>query len=288
MKAGYVAIIGKPNVGKSTLLNRLIAARLSIVSAKPQTTRQRVLGVLTEGAHQCYFIDTPGILEPAYELQKRMIMEIKRSLSDADVVVWVIDPWHRTVDPAELVPGIEVRRSWICAINKIDLVEPPTILPLINNLRVHRLSDIIPLSALTGANVDTLKRVIFAKLPENPFIYPEDYISDRPERFFVAEIIREQIYHRYSAEIPYSTCVLIEEYKEREQAKDFIRALIYVEKKSQKGIIVGKQGLALKQLGTISRRAIEAFTGRKVYLELWVKVHENWRKNTQFLKELGY
>ncbi|OGC42162.1 GTPase Era [candidate division WOR-3 bacterium RBG_13_43_14] len=288
MKAGYVAIIGKPNVGKSTLLNRLIATKLSIVSAKPQTTRQRVLGVLTEGDYQCYFIDTPGILAPAYELQKRMLLEIKNSLKDADIVIWVIDPWFKTANSAEAMAGIEINRSWICAINKIDLVAPLTILPLIDRLRVHQMSDIIPLSALTGQNIDALKRTIFKKLPENRFVYPEEYISDRPERFFVAEIIREQIYHLYAEEIPYSTCVIIDEYKEREQAKDFIRAIIYVERDSQKGIIVGKQGKTLKKVGTISRKAIEAFTGRTVYLELWVKVKENWRKNKEFLKELGF
>ncbi len=245
------------------------------------------MGVLTEGDYQCYFIDTPGMLKPAYEFQERMLHEIKNSLKDADIVIMVIDPWFKIVNAAVTIGGITIDPSWIWAINKIDLVKREAMLPLIEDLKKHHISDIVPVSALTGQNIDTLKQVVFEKLPDNDFIYPAEYISDRPERFFVAEIIREQIYKLYAEEIPYSTCVIIDEYKERHQAKDFIRALIYVERESQKGIIVGKQGKTLKKLGTVAREAIEVFIGKKVYLELWVKVKENWRKDKQFLKEIG-
>jgi GTP-binding protein Era len=288
MKAGYVSIIGKPNVGKSTLLNRLVATKLAIVSSKPQTTRNRILGILTEGDYQCYFLDTPGLIEPDYELQKLMVEHIKRALEDADVVLWMIDPWFTSADfTATLVKQIK-RQPIICAINKIDLVSKADLLPIIDVIKDYRVEEIIPISALTGEGVDDLKKTIFHALPEGPFLYSAEELSDSPERFFVAELIRERVFEYFKKEIPYATAVAIDEFKEREKVKDYIRAIIYVERESQKGILIGKNGEALKRVGEDARREIEHLLGRGVYLELWVKVKEKWRKNKKFLKELGY
>ncbi len=288
MKAGYVAIIGKPNVGKSTLLNHLLGTKISAVTSKPQTTRKRILGILTEGEYQACFIDTPGIIDAEYELQEQMVGQIKSAIADADVLVLLIDPWFKNdrsfwqfTDLADEIPKI-------IAINKIDLVSRNDLLPLIDSLKSRRIPDIVPISALNGEGVADLKRIIFANLPEAEFFYPEEDISDSPERFFVADLIREKIFQRFKKEIPYATCVLIDDFKEREKGKDYIRAIIYVERDSQKAILIGKKGTALKKVGEEARREIESFLGRTVYLELWVKVKEKWRKNKKFLKELGY
>ncbi len=288
MKAGYVAIIGKPNVGKSTLLNHLLGAKISAVTSKPQTTRKRILGILTEGEYQACFIDTPGIIEAEYELQEQMVKQIKSAIADADVLVLLIDPWFKNdrsfwqfTDLADEIPKI-------IAVNKIDLVSRNDLLPLIDSLKSKKIPDIVPISALNGEGIADLKRIIFANLPEAEFFYPEEDISDSPERFFVADLIREKIFQRFKKEIPYATCVLIDDFKEREKGKDYIRAIIYVERDSQKAILIGKKGTALKKVGEEARREIESFLGRNVYLELWVKVKEKWRKNKKFLKELGY
>jgi len=288
MKSGYISIIGKPNVGKSTLLNRLLEFKLSIVTAKPQTTRKRILGILTEGEHQCYFLDTPGLIDPGYELQEYMVAHIKNAVNDADIIIWVIDPWFKKDEYPKVFLKAFQKKPVICAINKIDLVDHSKLLSLIDTVRTLPVSEIIPLSALTGDGMDICKKTIYKYLPDGPFLYPEQEISDRPERFFAAELIREKVFELFGEEIPYSTCVLIDEFKERSKGKDFIRATIYVERASQKGIIIGKKGEALKKVGSRARRAIEQFLGRKVFLELWVKVKTKWRKNKKFLKELGY
>jgi GTP-binding protein Era len=288
MKAGYVAITGEPNVGKSTLLNRLMQFKLSIVSAKPQTTRQRVLGILTQDDYQCYFLDTPGLIDPAYELQHTMVEQIKRSLEDADIIIWVIEPWFKHTPTIRDLLRLFKSCPIICAINKIDLVPRTDLLKVIDDLSQYPLQEIIPISARTGDGIARLKSCIFDNLPEGPFLYPSEDLSDNPERFFVAEIIREAIFERYKKEIPYATCVAIDEFKEHETGKDFIRAIIYVERKSQKGILIGKKGDALKHVGRQARKNIEHFLDRPVFLELWVKVRENWRKDKKFLKELGY
>jgi GTP-binding protein Era len=288
MKSGYVAIIGKPNVGKSTLLNRLLDVKLSIVSSKPQTTRHRVLGILTEGEYQCYFLDTPGLIVPQYELQKVMMDQIKRALDDADVILWMIDPWHKREDFTDDLVSLITEKVTICCINKVDLVAKSRILPIIAIIKEVHVQDIVPVSALTGDGIQDLKQVLFAHLPQGPFLYPSEDISDSPERFFVAEIVREQVFNQFSKEVPYASCVVIDDFKEREKGKDYIRAIIYVEKESQKGILIGKGGTALKKIGAHARAEIEKFLDRPVYLELWVKVKTNWRKDKKFLKELGY
>ena len=288
MKSGYVSIIGKPNVGKSTLLNRLLEIKLSIVTAKPQTTRKRILGILTQGNFQCYFLDTPGLIDPAYELQESMVKQIKTALHDADIIVWVIDPWFKKGEyPKDLLKQFH-KKPVLCTINKVDLVNHNALLPVIDSVRTLPVKEIIPISALSGDGIDICKEKIFKHLPEGSFLYPAEDMSDRPERFFTAELIREKVFELFSEEIPYSTCVVVDEFKERNKGKDYIKATIYVERESQKGIIIGKKGEALKKVGSQARRAIENFLGRKVYLEIWVKVKEKWRKNKKFLKELGY
>ncbi len=288
MKAGYVAIIGKPNVGKSTLLNRLVGMKLSAVTSKAQTTRNRILGILTEGEYQACFIDTPGMIEPEYELQSLMVKQIKAAVNDADVIIHMFDPWLKDVHTriAQIEPGKDVPK--ITVINKIDLVSKRDLLPMMEALKNAGASEIIPLSALNGEGVDDLKKAIFKHLPEGEFIYPEEDVSDTSERFFVADLIREKIFEIFKKEVPYASCVLIDEFKERKKGKDYIRAIIYVERQSQKAIIIGKNGMALKNIGEKARREIEQFLEKPVFLELWVKVKEKWRKNKRFLKELGY
>lgn len=288
MKAGYVTIIGKPNVGKSTLLNCLLGRKISAVTSKPQTTRSRILGILTEGEYQACFIDTPGIIRAEYELQERMLKQIKSAVADADVLLSMIDPWFEKDRLLRQFNELAKKIPQIIVINKIDLVPKNEILPLIESLKLSKARDIIPISALHGTGVDNLRQKIFENLPEGEFFYPQEYISDAPERFFVADLIREKIFEIFKKEVPYASCVIIDDFKEREIGKDFIRAVIYVERDSQKAILIGKKGAALKRVGEKARREIEAFLGRSVYLELWVKVKEKWRKNKKFLKELGY
>ncbi|UCG91908.1 MAG: GTPase Era [candidate division WOR-3 bacterium] len=288
MKSGYISIIGKPNVGKSTLLNRLLAVKLAIVSSKPQTTRNRILGILTEGDHQCYFLDTPGIIQPSYELQMLMVSQIKRAVQDADIIVWMVDPWFQTEDFNQEVFHYIKRQPIICVINKIDLIPKSELLPIIEAIKNQGVREIIPISALTGDGIEDLKKTIFHYLPESPFLYSPEDLSDSPERFFVAELVRERVFDYFKKEIPYATAVIIDEFKEREKGKDYIRAIIYVERKSQKAILIGKNGEALKKVGEAARKEIEDFLGREIYLDLWVKVREKWRKDKKFLKELGY
>lgn len=288
MKAGYITIIGEPNVGKSTLLNRLLQVKLSIVSSKPQTTRNRLLGILTQNVHQCYFLDTPGMLEPHCELQSKMVQQITRALEDADIVLWLVDPWFAPDHVAQEFTRHFNSKPTVCAINKIDLAPKIGLLALIDQLKKYPLKEIVPISARTGDGVDRLKKILFSLLPEGPFLYPAEDMSDSPERFFAAEIIREKVFERFRKEIPYATAVRVNEFKERQHGKDYIKAVIYVERRSQKAIIIGKNGKALKRVGESARREIERFLGRPVYLELWVKVKEGWRKNKKFLKEIGY
>jgi len=288
MKSGYISIIGKPNVGKSTLLNRLLQTKLSIVSPKPQTTRHRILGILTEDEYQCCFLDTPGLIKPHYLLQEMLVKQIKRSLEDADEVLWMTDPWFKEKELPLEFKKVFNKKPTIAVINKIDLVSKDELLPIMNTIKKSAVKEIIPVSALNGDGIEELKKAIFKYLPEGPFLYPAEDLSDAPERFFVAELIRERLFEFFKKEIPYSTCVLIDEFKERDKGKDYIRAVIYVERKSQKGIIIGKNGAALKKIGEEARKKIEDFLGREVYLELWVKVKEKWRKDKKFLKEIGY
>ncbi|MEK7749927.1 MAG: GTPase Era [Planctomycetota bacterium] len=290
-KSGYVAIVGKPNVGKSTLINDFLGCKLSIVTPKPQTTRKKIMGVLTKEDYQIVFYDTPGIMEPKYELQKYMVKEAYEAIEDADVILMMAEPFE---PPAEKDKEFFEKLSHlnipvILAINKIDLVEKDSLIPILSAYdKLVKFAEIVPISALKGTNLDLMLNLVVKYLPEGEPFYPEDYMTDYNERFLASEIIREKVFESYGEEIPYSTTVEIEEFKEREAGKDFIKAIIFVERDSQKGIIIGESGKAIKRVGVIAREEIEKQTGRKVYLELWVKVMEKWRKDKSKLYKLGY
>ena len=286
-KSGYVAIIGKPNVGKSTLLNSLLKYKLSIVTPKPQTTRHRILGILNGENFQALFIDTPGMIKPAYPLQKIMQKEIKNALEDADLIIWMIEP-NDLPDENEkgTIKGL-LQKPTILVINKVDTVDKRVILPIIEEYG-KGFKDIFPLSALYNDGVEELKKGIIENLPIGEPFYPPDQITERPERFFVAEIIRESIFNHYGEEIPYSTTVEIEEFKEREKGKYYIKAIIYTERDSQKAILIGREGRALKKVGSVARQNIEYFLNHSVYLELWVKVKEAWRQDETFIHDKIY
>ncbi len=289
-KAGYVAIIGLPNAGKSTLLNSLLNVKLSIISDKPQTTRRKIPGILNRDTFQAVFLDTPGLLRPKYKLQARMMEQVYSALDDADLLLLIVDSTRRH-HPVEIdLPALNpAKKPVILLLNKVDLMNKQDLLPLIdlyNNF--YPFEEIIPISALNGEGTDEVEKAIEARLPFHPPFYPPDILSDQPERFFVAEIIREKIFEKFYQEIPYSTEVVVEEFKERPSQKDYIYAIIYVERHSQKGIIIGKKGEALKKIGEAARKEIEAFLERPVFLELRVKVNEKWRHDERKLKRLGY
>lgn len=289
-RAGLIALVGRPNVGKSTLMNAMIGEKLSIVTPREQTTRERVLGLLTEDGVQMVFVDTPGLLEPRYLLHSSMVGEAVTALTDADVVLLILDP-TRTDPPVpagELVDRLRARGDALhVVINKIDAVRADDIGRLSAWSQDHLGVEALGISAATGAGVDALKEELTESLPRSPFLYPEDDLSAQPVRFFVAELIRETIFEAYGQEIPYSSVVTIEEYREAEDPV-FIRAQIFVERGSQKGIIIGKGGRAIKELGRRSREKIEAFIGSRVYLDLWVKPLPGWRKKAADLRRLGY
>ncbi len=288
-RSGYVAIVGRPNSGKSTLLNALLKQEISIVTPKAQTTRNRIQGILTHGNCQIIFLDTPGILEPKYELQSFMLSEILTSLRDSDLVLYLIDT--ERFNPEELKKSSEIlkadlgEKKIIIALNKIDLKSEEDVKKMMLTLgETIPEADIIPISALENFNTEKLLASISAYLPESPFLYNEDEITDKPEKFFAAEIIRQKILQMYGEEIPYSVFVDIREFKEREFGKDFINADIVVERESQKIIIIGKKGDKIKALGERARKEIEKFLDRQVYLQLFVKIRKDWRKDKNFLK----
>ncbi|HXG38568.1 MAG TPA: GTPase Era [Bacteroidota bacterium] len=291
-KAGYVAIVGEPNVGKSTLMNTLLQQKVSIVTRKPQTTRQRVLGILSRDDAQIIFLDTPGLITPKYLLQERMMQYASMALRDADIILVLTEVSRGTELPPEVTH--HVVKKWASkplylVINKVDTIDRRELLPLIDTLAKQGVfREIIPISALKNENVDDLVKTIIRDLPEHEPFYPTDIVSEHPERFFVAEFVREKIFEHFRDEIPYSTAVLVREFKEREEGKTYIAADIIVERDSQKGIIIGKNGEALKKIGLSARQEIELFLGRPVFLELFVKVGERWRQKEQWLKRLGY
>jgi GTP-binding protein Era len=291
VKVGYVAVIGRPNVGKSTLVNTLLKFKLAAVSPKPQTTRYKILGIINEEDAQILLLDTPGIFKKSmYALHDYMIKEAVESIRDADVVVWVVEP----VMPTELEEDIaekikeatkEKKTPVILAINKIDTVHKNTLLPIMDAYsKLYDFAAYVPISALKNDGLDILLEEIKKHLPEGEPFYPTDQLTDKPLRFIVAEIIREKIFLHYRQEIPYSTAVKVEEFREGDPI--YIRAVIFVERESQKGILIGKGGQALKRVGTEARKEIEAILGKKVYLELWVKVKKDWRENLAFIREL--
>ncbi len=293
-KSGYVGIVGRPNVGKSTLMNGLLQTKLSIVTPKAQTTRSKVVGILTGENYQAVFLDTPGyVLNPQHELHRLMIRRIEEVIDESDLVVLMVEPYGIKKGDLTILDLIKDRqKKAILAINKIDTIRKDELLPLMDEWsKLYDFLEYVPISALKLDGVDLLLDLIVKHLPEGEPLYPEDYITDRPERFFVAEIIREKIFQYYRQEIPYATAVEIDEFVEQDPEhgdKDYIRAIIYVEHDSQKGILIGKGGEAMKRVGMQARQEIEMFLGRPVHLELWVKVRKNWRKDLNFVRRLGY
>jgi len=294
-KSGYVAIVGSPNVGKSTLLNSILHQKLSIVTNKPQTTRKRIIGIFNDEESQIIFLDTPGLLKPNYLLQEKFIEHIKISLIDADLILLLIDSGKEKsvleVLTNELLSQVIQKnpKKIIIAINKIDTERKKSVSNMIKNIQLeYPTIKIIPISALQNTNIEVLVHEIKNKLPIGPKYYPDEQLAEENERFFVSEIIREKIFENYSEEIPFSTEVIIEDYKERENGKDYISALVFVEKESQKPIIIGKNGESIKRVGKLARRAIEEFIGKAVYLELRVKVKSKWRSDPSALKSFGY
>jgi GTP-binding protein Era len=288
-KSGFLAVVGKPNVGKSTLVNLLLQFPLAVVTPKPQTTRNKVLGVISGENYQIAIWDTPGLFKnPRHDLHRLMLEEAWSTLENADVVLMVTEPKLPEEEDILIVEKLKDHTA-ILAINKIDLVRKVELLPLIEHYSKYDFKEIVPISALKGINIDQLLETIVKYLPEGEPLFPEDFVTDRSERFFVGEIIRGVIFEHYGEEIPYSTAVKIEEFVEKDPekgGKDYIRAIIFVEKESQKPIILGKKGVAIKKVGTVARQRIEAFLGRPVYLELWVKVKSKWRKDPLFLRSL--
>lgn len=287
-KAGFVNIIGKPNAGKSTLMNALMGEKLSIITAKPQTTRHRIMGILTGQDFQIVYSDTPGIIDPKYPLQKAMMNFVEQSLEDADILLWVIDATDTENQDLVVAKLQSVSTPTVIALNKIDLLPQQKVQARIEQLQKdfpH--AQVVPVSALNNFNTDFLLQKIKEILPQHPAYYDEDTLTDKSERFFAAEIIREKIFLHYEQEIPYCCEVQIVSFKEDEKIIR-IQAEIIVERDTQKGIIIGKAGEALKKVGIEARKDMEAFFGKQIYLEQRVKVEKDWRKREKQLGRFGY
>jgi GTPase len=295
MKSGFVSILGKPNVGKSTLLNAILDQKLSIISKKPQTTRKKIVGIYNDDETQIVFLDTPGIVKPEYLLHKKMLDYILSSIEESELILFVVDYKEYNLFNLNLNEKLvdllkKTKIPVLLVINKIDLLENRNeVLNIINVMKEYALfKEIIPLSALDNDNIIELIKIVKTFLPEHPPYFDKDDISDAPVKFFISEIIREKIFESYHDEIPYSTEVVVDEYKERKNSKDYASVSIIVERDSQKGIIIGKNGEALKRVGERARADIEHFINKGIYLELFVKVKENWRDEEKTLKSFGY
>ncbi len=288
-RAGFVAVLGRPNVGKSTFVNRLVGQKVSIVSDKPQTTRNRILAVVNRPGGQLVLFDTPGIHKPLHRMNQRMVETAVRSLEQVDAALWIVDV-KQGYGPGDRYVSDLLKRSGkplVLGLNKIDAVPKPRILPLIDTYRrMLAFEDIVPLSALSGENVELVGERLLALLPEGPPLFPEEYLTDLPERFFVAEIVREKVVQFTRDEIPYTTGVVIESFEEGE-ALVRIEATIFVERGGHKGILIGSKGEMLKRIGSAARHEIEAFLGTKLFLGLFVKVRPNWREDPQLLEQMG-
>jgi len=291
-RSGFVSLIGRPNVGKSTLLNLLLGQKIAIISPKPQTTRNRILGIKNLPSGQIIFLDTPGIHRSGNLLNQSMVRTALATLQEVDVVCLLIEansPGHEEND--WILENLQkVRKPVFLAINKIDLVPKGNLLSIMERFSQKRsFEQIIPISAVLGEGVDILVRELLKILPEGPRFFPEDMVTDLPERFLAAELIREKVFHLTREEIPYATAVAIEEFKEREEKNlVVIRATIQVERETQKGILIGEKGKRLKEIGRLAREEMEALLGVRVFLELWVKVEKNWRDDPRALRRLGF
>jgi GTP-binding protein Era len=305
MRAGYVSIIGRPNAGKSTLLNRMVGEKIAIVSDKPQTTRTRILGAKNypaepaspgrpQGAEagQIMFVDTPGIHRPLHRMNVRMVDAAVETLREVDAVMLVHDastrPGHGDHYVSKLLKDVTI--PVILVLNKIDLVSKSKLLPVIEQLRQWReFSEIVPVSAATGDGVDTLERLLLEKMPEGPALYPDDYLTDQPQRVLVSETVREKVLHHTHDELPFSTAVVVDQYDEPDRPGGLLKVYctILVETESQKPIVIGRAGSMIKQIGTEARKELEAFLQCKVYLDLRVKVKSDWRDDERVLDDLG-
>ncbi len=288
-KSGFVNIVGNPNVGKSTIMNLLVGERLSIITSKAQTTRHRIMGIVNGEDYQIVYSDTPGVLKPNYKLQESMLKFSKGALTDADLIIYVTDTVEKVDKNSEFIDN--VRDSGIpilLVINKIDLTTPPELEKMVESWQKTFPEAIIyPASATNKFNIDNLFKRVLELLPEGEPYFDKDQLTDKPMRFFAAEIIREKILLNYQKEVPYCVEVQIEEYKET-KTMDSIRAIINVARESQKGIIIGHQGKMLKKVGTEARKDLEKFTQKKIFLELYVKVNTDWRDSDKMLSEFGY
>jgi GTP-binding protein Era len=289
-RSGYVMLLGRPNVGKSTILNAIMGAELAIVTPKPQTTRSRIAGIRTTAESQIIFLDAPGVVESERGLNNFLKREVQAALNDANAVIFVIEAAPRlTNSEQEIIERLNrLNRPVVLAINKIDLVDKRTLLPQMEHLQtLFPFRAIVPISARGGDGVDRLVAEAAATLPEGPLYFPPDQITEATERFLVAEMVREQVFLLTKQEIPYSSAVLIEQFKD-EGGLVRIAAEIFVERDSQKGILIGKEGAMLKAIGTAARIKMEAFLAKKVFLELFVKVKKDWTRSESLLREMGY
>ncbi|PYZ98679.1 GTPase Era [Alteribacter lacisalsi] len=291
-KSGFVSLIGRPNVGKSTLLNQMLGQKIAIMSDKAQTTRNKIQGVYTEERGQVVFIDTPGIHKPKHKLGDFMMKTVTTTFNEVDVILFLVDAKEGMGRGDEFIMERlkTVRTPVFLVVNKIDEVHPDELLPFIDKYRSKLdFQEVIPVSALHGNNVETLKEQIFVNLEEGPQYYPSDQVTDHPERFLISEMIREKVLHLTRDEVPHSIAVDIEQIKLREDGETvYVSAVVIVERKSQKGIIIGKSGAMLKEIGKRSREDIQALLGSNVYLELFVKVEKDWRNKAKYLKDFGY
>lgn len=290
-KSGFVALIGRPNVGKSTLLNQVIGQKIAIMSDKPQTTRNKIHGVYTTAKEQIVFLDTPGIHKPNSKLGNYMMKTAQSTFGEVDAVLLLVD----VVDglgggDRYIIEQLKtVSTPVFLVLNKIDQVHPETLLPIIDQYRgLYDFAEIIPISAIHGSNVNTLLEQVLKYLPEGPQYYPEDQVTDHPEQFICAELVREKILHVTREEVPHSIAVYIEAMKREDNGVVHVSAVIMVERDSQKGIIIGKKGALLKEIGKRAREDMERLLGSKIFLELWVKVKKDWRNQDNVLKELGF
>jgi GTP-binding protein Era len=291
-KSGFISILGRPNVGKSTLFNRLLGEKIAIIAEKPQTTRTRILGIKQVEGGQLIFLDTPGIHQARSELSQRMVRTAIASGRDADVLLFLIEAASPIVEKdQQMIESLKGSKGIpFLVINKMDLVKRKNLLPIMDQYqKLHPFKQIIPISAVTGEGIPILLEEILRVLPESPPYYPEDMITDQTERFWVSEIIREKVIHQTYQEIPYSTAVTLEEFKEHsEKNLVVIKATIHVERESQKKILIGKGGEKMRRIGEDARKEMEAFLGTRVFLELWVTVEKNWTQDPQVLNRLGY
>ena len=291
MKSGFVAFLGRPNAGKSTLLNRIVGHKLAIVSDKPQTTRTRILGVKNYDEGQVVFVDTPGVHKPTHRMNVRMVDVAMDAMREVDVLTLVVDVSVKPGPGDRFLLNVlkDVKTPTILALNKVDLIAKAKLLPILETYRqAHPFVEFVPISAVDGTNVDALEKLFLQYLPEGEPLYPPDYVTDQPERFFVAEIIREQVLQSTHDELPFSTAVVVDRFEE--PGVDKIRNLyctILVEREYQKPIVVGKGGAMIKQIGTAARQELERYLGARVYLDLHVKVKSEWRNDERALDDIG-